>query len=195
MPRFQTAHRITMAAALAAGLVILPATSAVARPVDSGAFDVVDSGSFDDCGFTITYVDRLTGTYAVKDSTPKTGGQYFRVQQRASYAGTFTNPSTGAFFTETWHTTFKELPGTVISADGNVVTYRTHESGVWDVIRDSSGKVRYRNTGNLVFEYVYDTGGDAAPGGEILSEEFIRTSGRWDSFDADFCAIADELIG
>ena len=182
-----------LASTAAVGFAALPASAA---PVDSGTFDFTDSSTFDDCGFTIAAVERQMGRFTVKDSTPKTSGQFFRVQQQTSYSGVFTNVDTGAYFTESWHTTFAELPATVISDDNpNIVTYRTHETGVWDVVRDSSGKVRYRSTGNLVFEYVFDTQGDSAPGGQFISQDFIRTSGHWQTFDADFCGIADELIG
>ena len=47
--------------------------------------------------------------------------------------------------------------------------------------------------------HVYDTQGNledpSAPGGLILDEQFVRTSGHWTTFDADFCAIVNELIG
>lgn len=191
------AGRLTLLAALvSSALLAVTAPPAVAAPIESGTFDFTDSSTSDDCGYPISIEEQRVGRYVVKDSTPASGGQFFRLQQKTTYSGVFTNVETGAYFTESWHTTFKELPGTVISDDDpDVVKYRTHETGVWDVIRDSSGKVRYRSTGNLVFEYVFDTGGDSAPGGELISEEFIRTSGNWQTFDAHFCDIADELIG
>jgi hypothetical protein len=134
--------------------------------------------------------------FTISKGTPQTGGEYFRVHQQTSFTGTFTNEATGDFFTATWKTNLMELPARIVDENGPVVTYRTHESGVWDVIRDSSGKVRYRSTGNVVFQYVFDTGGDGAPGGgTFLNEEFIRTSGNFQTFDADFCDIVTELIG
>jgi len=191
------ARRLAFLAALAsAAALAVTAPPASAAPIDSGTFDFSESSTFDDCGYSIAAEEHRQGRYVTKDSTPATGGQFFRVQQRTTYVGKFTNVETGAYFTETWHTTFKELPATVVSDNNpDIVRYRTHETGVWDVIRDASGKVRYRSTGNLVFEYVFDTGGDSTPGGEFISAQFIRTSGHWDTFDADFCDIADELIG
>lgn len=169
--------------------------AANAAPLDSGTFDFTTSESFDDCGYEIREDSQVYGVYTTSQGTKKTGGQFFRFRQRIAYEGTFTNSETGAYFTEEWHTNWRETPATLVAGSDSVVTYQTKESGVWDTIRDSSGKVRYRSAGNLVWSYVFETGGDGAPGGEFISDEFIRTSGHWQTFDVDFCDIADELIG
>jgi hypothetical protein len=181
-------------------LVLLPvaalSTPANAAIIERGTFDDTGSFTFDDCGFSVAVDERFVGWYTIGQGTPQTGGEFFRVHQKTTYTGTFTNVETGAYFTSAWHTNFREMPATIVDEDGPVVTYQTKDSGVWDTIRDSTGTVRYRSAGTLVFQYVFDTGGDGAPGGgEFLSEEFIRTSGNWQTFDADFCAIVDELIG
>lgn len=185
-----------LAVAGVATVSLLAAPPANAGPLESGTFDFTDSGTFDDCGFKVREDFRVSGKYSISQGTKKTGGEFFRVKQHTTYSGTFTNVKTGAYFTNDWHINFRELPATIVDENGPVVTYQTKESGVWDTIRDSSGTVRYRSAGNLVFSYVFDTGGDGAPGGgEFLSEEFIRTSGNWQTWDTDFCAIVDELIG
>lgn len=167
-----------------------------AAPLESGTFDFTTSETFDDCGYEVREDSHASGKFTVSQGTKKTQGQYFRLHQKIAYEGTFTNVKTGAYFTEEWHTNWRELPGTLVDGSDSVVTYQTKESGVWDTIRDSTGTVQYRSAGTLVFQYVFDTGGDGAPGGgEFLSEEFVRTSGHWDTFDADFCTIVDDLIG
>lgn len=188
--------RATLAALVAGLSVMALSTPADAAMLERGTFDDQGSFTFDDCGFTVAVDERFSGWYTISQGTKQTDGEFFRVHQKAAYAGTFTNVETGDYFTSAWHTNFREMPATVVDDEGPTVTYQTKESGVWDTLRDSSGTVRYRSTGNLVFEYVFDTGGDGAPGGgEFISEEFIRTSGHWDTFDADFCAIVDDLIG
>ena len=138
----------------------------------------------------------IAGKYSVSQGTARTGGQFFRVKNLATYAGTFTNLDTGAYFTSAWHTNFRELPATLVGDSDSIVTYQTQESGVLDTIRDSSGVVRYRIAGNLVFQWVFDTEGDSTPGGVSLDEQFLRTSGHWTTFeDGALCAIVDELIG
>lgn len=184
------------AAALGAAALLATAVPADAEIIERGSFEEAGTDTFDDCGFTVAVNEQIAGRYTISGGTPQTGGEYFRVHQKTQYSGTFTNVKTGEYFTTAWRSNFREMPATIVDEDGPVVTFQTKESGVWDTFRDSSGKVRYRSVGTLVFEYVFDTGGDGAPGGgEFLSEEFVRTSGHWDTFDADFCAIAKELIG
>lgn len=182
------------AAVLIVGAAVAPAQ---ARPVESGSF----SDSFAEtieCGTRSLELDAtIVGTYDIKDSTPKTGGQFFRFSQTAEFNGTFTDPDpdTGGTFTEYWRTNFREGPGTVISDDGHLFRWQTKESGVWDVFRDSSGKVVYRNTGTVVVNWEGDTLGDSVPGAVILSEDFERTSGHFPTFDMDICQIAESILG
>lgn len=189
--------RTTLAAGLTA-LTLVAGTGtlpALAAPVDSGEFEVTNSDSFSDCGITVDVEERFWGTFVIKDSTPRTNGQFFMAQQQLNGFVTFTNQVTEDYFTAEWRTRFTELPATPTKDDPNVVTYRSHETGVWQVLRDSSGKVRYRDTGNVVFEYTFDTLGDSQPGGDFLSGDLVRTSGRFDTFDADFCEVVLDLIG
>lgn len=186
----------SMLTSVAVATLMVTAPAATAAPYERGTFDDSFSSSFDDCGFDVSAEERFVGRYTISKGTPQTGGEFFRVHQQVTYTGRYTNEVTGDFFTQTWKTNFQELPARIVDDNGPVVTYRTHESGVWDVIRDSSGTVRYRSTGNVVFQYLFDTGGDGAPGGGIfLDEEFIRTSGNFETFDADFCDIVNNLIG
>lgn len=195
MQRTRRALSILTAAGIAA-LSLTAGPVANAGQLESGTFEFQTDETFDDCGFAVREVSVGYGNYSISKGTKKTGGEFFRVKQHIRFEGTFTNVESGAYFTVDWHTYWREMPATIVDEDGPIVTYQTKESGVWDTFRDSSGKVRYRSTGNLVFEYVFDTGGDGTPGGgKFISEDFIRTSGNWQTWDADFCAIVDELIG
>lgn len=183
--------------ALIAGVAAVPAS---ARPVETGAFDESSSYTFDDCGYPIEAEERLWGRYTIKDSRRSTDGQFFYFQQQASFEGTFSNPANGKTSSVEWHTTFKELQAEVVDEyhdeDGHhlIIVWRTHETGPFDVWRDSDGKVAYRATGNLVWEYTGDFVIDDAPGGvEFLGEELVRAAGRWG--EPDYCALFDQLIG
>lgn len=189
-----------LAAALVAGALGAAFTVGLAAPaqagiLESGSWTFEQSFTFDDCGFEVAVEERFDGSYTVKDSNPRTDGQYFRLQQRIAFFGTFTNTETEDFFTIEFLQNVNELPATLVGDDGRTVTYRTHEAGVWDMFRDSSGKVRYLSAGNVVFEYVFDTLGDSEPGGETLDQTLVRLAGTFPTFDADFCAIASDLIG
>jgi hypothetical protein len=182
------------AAVLIGGAAVAPAQ---ARPIESGAFSVPVTETIE-CGNRSLELDAtIVGTYVIKDSTPKTGGQFFKFSQAAEFNGTFTDPDpvTGGTFTEYWRTNFREGPGTIISEDGQIAKYQTKESGIWDVFRDSSGKVAYRNTGTVVTDWTADTHGDGVPGATVLSEEFVRTSGHFPTFDTDICQIAESILG
>ena len=77
------------AAVLICGAVVAPAQ---ARPIESGSF----SDSFTetiDCGNRSLGLEAtIVGTFVVKDSTPRTGGQFFKFSQTAEFNGTFTDP-------------------------------------------------------------------------------------------------------
>jgi hypothetical protein len=189
-----------LAAALAAGAIGALLTVGLAAPaqagiLESGSWTFENSFTFDDCGFDVAAHEHFEGSYTIKDSNPRTDGQFFRLQQRITFFGTFTNTETEDFFTIEWRQNVNELPATLVGDDGRTVTYRTHEAGVWDMFRDSSGKVRYLSAGNVVFEYVFDTLGDSEPSGEVLDETLVRLAGTFPTFDADFCAIVEDLIG
>lgn len=180
------------AAVLIGGAVVAPAQ---ARPVDSGSFSDSFVEPIECDNRSLELEATIVGSYVIKDSTPKTGGQFFKFSQTAEFNGTFTDLGTGETFTEYWRTNFREGPGTLISDNGREFRWQTKDSGVWDVFRDSSGKVVYRNTGTVVTDYTGDTFGDGVPGAEILSEEFVRTSGHFPTFDMDICQIAESILG
>jgi hypothetical protein len=194
-PRRASLLATSLLAVVGLGALMLTSPVAHAAPVERASGSVPISDSFDGCGIPVTEEGVFTYRYTVGQGTAKTGGQFFRVHQQNSYIGTFTNTATGAYFTSEWHTNFREMPATLVGTSGSIVTYQTKESGVWDTLRDSTGKVRYRSAGNLVFQYVFDTQGDSTPGGLVLDEQFVRTSGHWTTWDADFCAIVNALIG
>jgi hypothetical protein len=190
----------------ASGLVLLAALPASGRPVERFDYDVtVDPVTWDGCGFPVTEVARYAGAWMVKDSTPKTDGEYFRVLDRYRRTITLTNADEPAkrIVIEA-RGTFREGPGTIVTDGGSplagpTVEYRTKDSGAIQTVYDSDGKVLLRDSGTIVFMYVFDTGGDQAPGGgQIISEQFISASGKTPLFDMDdeqFCAALTGWIG
>jgi hypothetical protein len=179
-------------AVIMGGAVVAPAQ---ARPVESGSFDDSFTETID-CGDRELELDAtFVGSFVIKDSTPRTGGEFFKFSQSSEFNGTFTDVDTKETFTEYWRTNFRESPGTVISEDGQIVTFQTKESGVWDVFRDSSGNVVYRSTGTVVRDFKVDTLGDGVPGADVISVELARTSGHFTTFDTDICTIAESILG
>jgi hypothetical protein len=139
-------------------------------------------------------VERQFGGFTVNDATSRTGGQFFRVHQQSNYSGRFTNVATGKSFAGTWQPTSWSSPTQWLRQLGtsSPTTPTRPGRGTYCATRRAKS---YRSVGNLLFEYEFDTRGESRPGGVILSEEFNRTSGRRDTFDADLCTIVQDLIG
>jgi hypothetical protein len=192
-PRTSTAAVSASVATLALALGAAPAS---ARPLESYPYDVTDAYSFDDCGFPVDEVDHFTGDYTVKDSTPKTGGEYFRVHNRYRFTYVLTNADTGVWIRIEASGNFREGPGTVVSDDGRVVRYVTKESGAFQTVYDSSGAVLARDRGTITVEYTFDSLGDGQPGGDILSEKLVKVAGPHPVYDEpDGCALLTDWIG
>jgi hypothetical protein len=184
-------------AAVALGLaaaVALGAVPAGAAPVDSGRFEFEDTFVFEDCGRPLESHERFTGSFMIKAAQPRTGGEFFRLLQRVEADITVRDPESGAFFTIEWSTTLSELPGSLVPGTQTRFVYRTVEAGVWDLWRDSTGRVVHRSTGAVVFEYDFDSLGDGMPGGEFVDVRLVRLAGNLPTFDADFCQLALPLL-
>jgi hypothetical protein len=167
---------------------------AVGAPVESGSFEFENTYLVEDCGRPLEWHEQIEGSYVIKDATPRTGGEFFRLKQQVEAHITVSDPETGAYFTVEWRTLFAELPGTLVPGSTTEVVFRSIEAGVWDLWRGSSGEVQYRSTGAISIEYVFDTGGDGVPGGQILEGRLIRAAGNLPTFDADLCALALPLL-
>jgi hypothetical protein len=179
--------------AAASLLVLAVAAPVIAKPIDSGTFSGTDSGT--ECGI-YARESTFSGWFILKDATPATDGQFFYFENRVEYADVITNSETGAFFTVTGSSLFKESHARLI--ESNVFTYNTIEAGQPFVVTDTSGTVVLRDVGLIEVSYVFDSLGDGAPGGSQLEEpQLVRVAGPHPGFEDtfDFCALADKLIG
>ena len=59
---------------------------------------------------------------------------------------------------------------------------------------DSDGRLVARDRGNVRFRILFDTEGDAVPGGIFLEELGAEAHGKHPGFD-DFCGLITPLIG
>jgi len=180
------------ATATMASILLPPA--AIAKPLEITRYNDTYTDSFSDCGFRIDVAGEASGRYMIKDATPKTSGQFFRVLDKYSFTESLTNHRTGEWFSISARGTFREMPAR-LHADGQTVTYQVKDSGAFNTVRDSDGNLLFRDRGTVTFEFVFDTLGDSQPGGEPISEELSSVSGPHPFFEADFCEVASELIG
>ena len=78
--------------------IILVPPAASAKPLEVTRYHEAYSDSFSDCGFPIDVMGEASGRYMIKDSTPSTNGQFFRVLDNYSFSEVLTNRRTGEWF-------------------------------------------------------------------------------------------------
>jgi hypothetical protein len=187
----RTLRSIVVVVAVTLAVLVL-AVPVLAKPIERGTFSDTDSGV--ECG---SYIRESTfsGSFTIKDATPATDGQFFYFQGHFQFTDVITNPETGAFFTVSGSTLFKEIQARLV--EGTVYTYSDMEVGQPFVIKDMNGKVVLRDVGLIETGFTFDTLGDSAPGGINFEELFVRVAGPHPGFEEtfDFCALADQLIG
>ena len=126
--------------------------------------------------------DGLNGAFFGRDN-------YSRVE-------TFTNTANGKWFTLSANGVVQDIRATVV--DGSVLEFVTHEVGQPFVVTNMNGQVVLRDRGRLEFTYLFDTEGDAFPGGIFLGDTDFHVAGPHPGFfldDAATCEGVTNLIG
>jgi hypothetical protein len=163
------------------------------RPGIYEEHDWTDAGTDTDvCG---TYVvDWAEGGHVVlRDATAALDYQFFLLTNRWSGHSTVSNPANGRSFTEHWDVKYKEQnPRRLAAYPGFVFAYEGNERGSYRVV-NARGRTVYRDAGQVITSYVFDTLGDSAPGGAYIGDP-VELKNTWNP-DFDFCRLADRLIG
>jgi hypothetical protein len=141
-------------------------------------------------------------------NVPGSDGQAFLYTDVYTRHERWTNSATGRTFTVDADATVKEVlarrvakrdvPAELIPADGligPIYRFRTLLIGEPFTLRDSNGRVRIHERGLVVFESLFDTLGDHAPGGTQLSNEPVRIVGPHATLEPGFelCAYAERI--
>ena len=184
---------------LALGVAVVAGSALAADPADAAPlvrehYSGTDSFSFDDCGFTVEVSVHGSGLFKLRpgrhgDATP----YYF---DNYDVHLVYTNPDTGAWFTRDGNGMYKDLR--IVNVGGTLYRFEAMEVGQPFVIRDSDGNVVMRDRGALRFGFTVDTLGDDNLDNDIFIEgtdELLADNGRHPGFYADFCDIANDLIG
>jgi hypothetical protein len=152
---------------------------------------------------TDTYTDTLCGI-DVEGSVTFSGRVHFRVgkgkaasafllHDRFRFTETVTNPLTGRFYTVSGHGLSHETRATRI--EGSIFEFDVLETGQF-VFRDMAGRLVFRNRGAVRFTAIWDTLGDATPGGELLEINDPDIRGPHPSEDEGaLCAAVERMIG
>jgi hypothetical protein len=152
-----------------------------------------ETGTFDDCGFTIAYDFTTTSRTFEAREVKGSDGQAYLAHDVVSFRNVLTNPATGEWMLLRGSQQYKEMTGRHI--EGTIWEFTAQYVGQPFVIENSQGEVVLRDRGRTTSRFLFDTLGDGQPGGELLGEVTTGVFGPHPSLDADFCAIATQLIG
>lgn len=186
--------RLLLFAATMIGASTLAAGMADAKPLEREHYSGTETFSFDDCGFTIDAETTFSGLFMLKegkrgDPTP----YYFDNYQ---YETVYTNPETDAWFTQSGNGIFKDIK--IVNLSGTLYRFEAVENGRPFEIRDSAGNLIIKDRGHLRVTFVVDTLGDTDLENDVFIEgtfELLAEGGPHPGFFADFCDLANDLIG
>ena len=136
-----------------------------------------------DCGYPVHVVGTTSDNVHVRaDKNP----DIVYVTDNYAFRETWT-ASDGRWFTLSGDGLAKDVKATRVS--GTLYEFTFHDSGNPSTVTDSSGKVLYRDRGNLSFQYTID----------LATGEFnflgVKVSGPHPTADIDLCKIVAPLIG
>ena len=178
-------HRFTSVAAAFAVAASATAT-ATATVTEHGRFaeEAFEFGY--DCGFQMEVAGVASGNYRLRDGGD---GMFFSLD-RISFHETHTNTQTGEWFTLSGRFASNETRARHV--EGSLHELHIVKAGQVAVIRDSDGDLISRDRGAVRRTVLFDTGGDAEPGGQVVDLIDLDLAGPHESL-GDLCAIAAEL--
>lgn len=180
--------------AVFATLILALAGAAVAAPAYAAPVlernDYSGTDEFTECDGRYNVVSVFSGTSTIRESNDKFDGQYFPFSNRYRFEDTLTNIVTGDYVTVSGSGKVKEIKA--VNLGGGIFEYVLNDTGHVK-FKNSSGTVILRESGLVAFTHVFDTLSDSQPGGELLSETFLRESGHHPTAEDefDFCAFID----
>jgi hypothetical protein len=181
-------RRIAAVAVTAAAMAVLGGAAANATVFDKGHyFNEPFSFSYDDCGFDVDVEGTSSGSFRLREGKGKTATAFFG-HDNFTFVETHTNPETGAFVTITANAVFNET--TARRVEGSVFEFSQVEAGQFRMF-DSDGRLVARDRGSIKVRILFDTEGDAVPGGIFIEEVDFRANGQ----HPDFCGLITPLIG
>lgn len=187
--------KILTAAAVAAAS--LGGWAGIARalpdPDHVGSFSFTNDEYIDVCGVNVHLVEHVLFSYSnMQTHGPSAGVWYANI--RIQTDATLTNEANGRFMTEhAWFIPDKVLTAPIVHDNVHDVTVLgVRNDKVWDM----DGNLIYHEAGSYQTEFLFDDGGDNAPGGgTVLTEPTItRLSGLHPS-EAEACAAFVSALG
>ena len=189
---------LTFLLTMTAGSLAVASPASATMFVVNQKFDFPFTDDFSDCGIAAIHVDgHFFGSFNIRTGTGDLAGAFFLHQNETDHE-TWTNTDNGKVLHFDSHDLVHDVKATP-TADPAVFQFVTNVTGQPFVISDMNGKVVMRDRGNLSETYLFDTGGDQVPGGQVIegSEVFVAHGPHPGFFldDAGFCAVVASLIG
>jgi hypothetical protein len=191
----QRVGKLFVSVALATALFALGAIPAEAKIFEKGPFVDEYTDAYDNCGFPVAVEGTASGQFRIRQGTGKDATAFF-FRTTFSYREVHTNTETGESFVIRGHLVFNEVKATRV--EGNVFRFVSVEAGQPFVVEDSAGRVVLRDRGAIRTTILFDTLGDAVPGGVELEVLGVDVRGPHPGFnlsDEEFCALVTSLIG
>ena len=186
-----TCRRLGLLLAMAvSGLVVVPAAQGAI--LEHFRF-VDDPYSFEEeiCGIEVEIDGTATGSGRVRIGTGKRATAFFE-HTNVAYSETWT-AANGRSVTVTGHSNFNEVKA--VPLGGNVFRFTAVEAGQPFRLFDSEGNLLLRDRGAIRFGLIFDTLGDAIPGGVVVEELEPSVRGPHPGFDDEtLCPVLVPLL-
>ena len=170
---------------LGALLALAAAVPVSARQYSYEAYEWSDSGSYE-CG-TGNWIDwsaEGSGVLTIRTGTGKDENAFF-AHDRFQWHSTDVRRSDGLALHFSGRANFIETKATRV--EGSIFEFTAVEAGQPFVVRDDDGNVLVRDRGTIRQTILFDTLGDATPGGIFIEDVSFRANGPHPGFEFDAC--------
>jgi len=143
------------------------------------------------CGIEVQIEGTATGATRIRTGKGKRATAFFE-HTNVAYSETWT-AANGRFVTVTGRNVFNEVKA--VPLGGNLFRFTAIEAGQPFRLYDSEGNLVLRDRGVIRFSAVFDTLGDATPGGVLVEEFEPSVRGPHPGFDEEtLCSVLVPLL-
>jgi hypothetical protein len=160
-----------------------PAVAQAAPPYEHMRYSGTDSFTEEICGLDVTIDVEFRGVLTIR-TVKDSDGQAFLAHNNYETVETITNPVTEQQLIITANGVFHEQRATHVS--GNLWSFDVLDAGTL-TLTDLDGNRLLRERGVVKIRQLFDTLGDAQPGGELITEELLAIHGPH-ADESTFCA-------
>jgi hypothetical protein len=171
-------------------VAVLPAAQAAIFDRDRFV-DVPYSFEEEICGIEVQIEGTVSGTSTLRTGKGKLATAFFE-HTNFAYSETWT-AANGRFVTVTGNANFNEVKA--VPLGGNLFRFTAIEAGQPFRLYDSQGNLLLRDRGGIRFSTIFDTLGDATPGGVVVEELEPSVRGPHPGFfDETLCPVLVPLL-